>query len=213
MFRFFLFTLLVSLFISNGFANSSKLQFMTSRDFLRADNSSKINLQNNKNAAATVFGVYVRQYAYVTPGDSCNNSTVIYSTTQNTTAGSVVMPVIINSGKSAAIGSNYLYNMIYEAIYYENIIIPVSPPGCALPGCTWGSDTTKYNWCIFLGALTPVTTTSSYTSNVPPSADAASSVGNYNYDLVNNYVTLGPIACNDQTLTCTAESQQTQSFS
>lgn len=210
--RFFL--LIIFLFpYSNTFAQISQPGFMTPRDLLSNNTVSNLNLKNNSNTSKTVYGLYVRQYAYVAQGSNCNSSTVIYATTQNTTAGSIVMPVVINSGKSTAVGSNFLYNMIYGAIYYENIIIPSSPPGCALPGCTWGSDTTKYNWCIFLGALSPVSNTASYTANVPPSMDSASSTGNYNYNLVTSYVTLGPISCDDQTLTCTVASQQTQSFS
>lgn len=207
------FFLLFTLLATSTFANTSSLEFMTPRDLLRNDSLSGINLRNNRASPVTAYGIYVRQFSYVTPGDTCNHSTVIYSTTQNTAAGSFVMPVVINSGGSAAVGSNYLYNMIYEAQYYVNIIIPVSPPGCALPGCTWGSDSTIYNWCIYLGALAPVANTANYTANVPPSATAASSTGNYNYNLVNSYVTLGPISCNDQTLTCTVANQQTQSFS
>ncbi len=212
-FKFFSIILFFSYaLILRAFAET-QANFMTPRDLENNDSASNLSLQNNRNAAATVYGIYVRQYAYVTPGQSCNTATVIYSTTNNTTAGAFVMPTLINAGKKAVVGSNYLYNMIYETIYYENIIIPSSPPGCALPGCTWGSDTTRYNWCIFLGALAPVSTTTGYTANVPPSTDFASSTGIYNYDLVNNYNYLGPISCNDRTLTCTSASQQTQSFS
>jgi hypothetical protein len=160
-----------------------------------------------------VFGLYVRQFSYVLPGDTCDHAVVMYPGSNNTTAGSFVMPTLINAGQSAALGSNYLYNMIYGAIYYLNIIVPSSPPGCALPGCTWGSDSTIYNWCIYLGALAPVSNTSNYTSTVPPSTDAASSPGLYNYNLISNYVSLGPISCNDQTMTCTVANQQSQPFS
>ena len=212
--RYFLFILFFSQFLTTHlFAQTNVPGFMTSRDLLKNNSASNINLQNNRNSAATVYGLYVLQYAYVEPGQSCNNATVIYSMTANTTAGAFVTPTLINAGRKAALGSNYLYNMIYEAIYYENIIIPSSPPGCALPGCTWGSDTTQYNWCIYLGALAPVSTSSGYTANVPPSAGLASSAGLYDYNLINNYTYLGPISCNDKTLTCTTANQQTQSFS
>lgn len=209
---FLLIPLISSFLITTAFAKISPPEFMTPRDLMSNGSASGINLHNNRNTAVTVYGLYVRQYAYVARGDSCNNATVIYSTTENTTAGSIVMPLTINAGKSAAIGSNYLYNMIYQAIYYENILIPSSPPGCALPGCTWGSDTTMYNWCIYLGALSPVSVSSGYTANIPPSTEAASRVGLYDYNLVSNFVNLGPISCNDQTQTCTTSSQQTQSF-
>lgn len=203
--RFFLLFFLVT----NALAQTN---FKTPRDLLANNSPSGISLKNNRSTATSVYGLYVRQFAYVTPGNTCDTASIIYPAAQNTTAGSFVLPTVINAGKSAAIGSNYLYNMIYEAIYYENIIIPSSPPGCALPGCTWGTDTTIYNWCIYLGALAPVSTSTGYTANVPPSTDSASSIGLYDYNLVSNYVTLGPISCNDRTFTCVAVTQQTQSF-
>lgn len=212
----FLLILFFSSFFIPTFAQTNFSGFMTSRDLLNITSNgplSNISLQNNRNAATTVYGLYVRQYAYVMPGQSCNNARIIYPAANNITAGAFLMPIVINPGRKAAIGSNYLYNMLYEAIYYENIIIPSSPPGCALPGCMWGSDTTQYNWCIYLGALAPVSTSSGYTSTVPPSADVASSTGLYNYNLISNYIYLGPIACNDRTLTCSAANQQVQAFS
>lgn len=199
-----------TLFITNIFAQTDDSAFLTTRDILSNNPNSNISLHNNRNLPATVYGLYVRQFAYVNPGDTCDHANVIYS--DNITAGSFVMPTVMTAGRSSAIGSNYLYNMIYQAIYYENIIIPSSPPGCALPGCTWGSDTSIYNWCIYLGALAPVVHTSDYTSSVPPSTDVASSASLYDYNLISHYISLGPIACDDQTLTCMVSNQQTQAF-
>lgn len=201
---------LLSLLTQIAFAESGSTGYMTSRDLMRQDTLSNLSLRNNRNTAANVYGLYIRQYAYVTPGATCASATSIF--TGNVTAGAYVSPVTINAGKSVAIGSNYLYNMILSAIYYENIIIPSSPPGCALPGCTWGTDSTKYDWCIFLGALAPVANSSSYTSTVPPATDTASGAG-YNYNLVSSYSYLGPISCSDQTLSCTSATQQVQDFS
>lgn len=215
MLKFFLLSLFL-LFSTSTFTQTNFSGFITSRDLINITNTqstSNISLQNNRSSATTVYGLYVRQYAYVLPGQSCSNATIIYPDTDNITAGTFLTPTIVNPGRRAVIGSNYLYNMLYQAIYYENIIIPSSPPGCALPGCTWGSDTTLYNWCIYLGALAPVSNSSDYTSTVPPSADLASSTGLYNYNLINNYIYLGPISCNDRTLTCTVANQQTQVFS
>lgn len=210
---FFLLFLITQSIITITFAKTASTGFMTPRDLLRSDSTSNISLRNNGSAATTVYGLYINQFAYVTPGDTCDHATTIYPSSSNVTAGSVVMPTIINAGKSAALGQNYLYNMIFEANYYVSIIYPSSPPGCALPGCTWGSDTIIYNWCIYLGALSPVTTSTGYTANVPPSANSASSSGLYNYNLISSYDYLGPIACNDQALTCTVANQQIQSFS
>ncbi len=209
-FQFLLLTFLSQFFVITTFAQTNSSAFMTPRDLLRNDSASGINLHNNRSSSASVYGLYVRQYSYVTSGSTCANPQPIYPGSNNTTGGSVVMPTVINAGKSAAIGSNFLYNMIYGAIYYQTII--GSAPPCALPGCTWGTDSTIYNWCIYLGALAPVSTSPGYTANVPPSTDLAST-GSYDYNLISSYVTLGPISCNDQTLTCTVANLQTQSFS
>lgn len=205
--------LLAQFFVAAAFANTNSSAFMTPRDLMQNDTTSNINLHNNRSTPATAYGLYVRQFSYVTPGQSCDHATVMYSTTQNTAAGSFVMPVTVNANSSVAVGSNYLYNMIYQANYYVHILFTSSPPGCSLPGCTWGDDSTIYNWCIYLGALAPVATSTGYTANVPPSTDVASSSGLYDYNLISNYTYLGPISCNDRTLTCTVANQQTQSFS
>lgn len=214
-FQFLLLIFIAQSLVTTAFAKTDASAFMTPRDLLLDSPVSNISLRNNRSASVTAYGIYVRQYAYVTPGSNCNSATVIYPTadpnTQNITAGSIVAPTIINAGKSVTIGSNYLYNMIYEAIYFSTIM--ALPYACQLPGCTWGNDSTSYNWCIFLGALAPVTTTAGYTANVPPSTAKASNIGLYDYNLVTNYIALGPISCNDQTLTCVAASPQTQSIS
>lgn len=205
--------LLLSLIVTTSYAKKATFDFMTPRDLMHNDSASNINLHNSRSNTTTVYGLYIRQFGYVAQGDSCANAVTIYTSSTNTTAGAFVMPTTITPGKSAAVGKNFLYNMIYAVNYYVGIVYSSSPPGCALPGCTWGSDTTIYNWCIYLGALAPVANTADYTSNVPPSASLASSAGQYDYNLINNYVTLGPISCNDQSLTCSVTSPQTQSFS
>lgn len=203
--------LLIAFLSPIAFAQTSLSSFITSQDALQTDPASNIYLKNNGSAATTVYGLYVRQYGLVNPGDNCDSPTPIYPGTDNITGGTLVTPTLINVGNMAAVGQNYLYNMIFQAIYYERIIFPSAPPGCALPGCTWGSDSTIYNWCIYLGALAPVATSDGYTSTVPPSAYLASDTG-YNYNLISSYVTLGPISCSDETLSCTVENSQIQSF-
>lgn len=187
--------------------------FFTPKDLAasRSSSASNISLKNTGNSSTVAYGIYVRQYAYVTPGQSCDSAVVMYPASNNVTAGSLVSPVRISANGEALIGANYLYNMLYNANYYIGIITPVSPPGCALPGCTWGSDTTVYNWCIYLGALGPVSVTAGYTANVVPASEAASGTG-FDYNLVKNHHYIGPISCNDQTLTCTSATAQSQSF-
>lgn len=212
--KFFLLILFFFYTATPLLADNNLTGFVTPRDMVTANESfSNISLKNNRDSVVTVYGLYVLQYAYVTPGQSCNSATIIYPSTDNITAGAVVTPTMINPGKTVPVGANYLYNMLYQAIYYENIIIPSFPPGCALPGCTWGSDTNQYNWCIYLGALGPVSTSAGYSANVPPSTELASNSGLYNYNLTSIYSYLGPISCNDRTLTCSTLSQQTQDFS
>lgn len=185
--------------------------FSSALDFTSSVSSSNLKLKNKGTHSKTVYGLYVRQFSYVTPGQSCSSAVPMYSSSQNTNAGAMVMPVTIDANADVTIGANYLYNMIYNAIYYIQIIVPSSPPGCALPGCTWGSDTTIYNWCIYLGAMAPVSATSNYTSKVAP-ATTSVSASEYNYDLISNYVYLGPISCDDRALTCSVSTSQTQSF-
>lgn len=201
-------------FFVAAFAKTNVSGFMTSQDLLQNDSPSNIVLHNNRSSAVTVYGLYIPKFTTVAAGSaSCESSTLVYD--ENLAAGPFIMPVTINPGKSAIIGGNYLYNMIYEANYYIQLTHPSSPPGCQLPGCTWGADTNNENWCIFIGALGPVTTPAEYTSaNIPPVVEAVST-GTYSYKLISSSssVLLGPIVCNDQTQTCSVANQQTQTIS
>lgn len=185
--------------------------FSTSRDFAASLSTANIKLKNTGSSSAVVYGLYIRQFSYVAAGQSCSSATSIYAASTNKAAGAMVMPVTIPANNEAGIGGNYLYNMIYNAIYYVQIVFSSSPPGCALPGCTWGADTTTYHWCIHIGAMAPVSVTSGYTSKVAPSTTAVSA-GGYNYNLISTYETIGPISCDDQKLTCSVDTPQMQSF-
>lgn len=214
-FRFFLITFLTIQFVH---VNALELGWVTSEDLQHSDSSSNILLKNSGSQAKTVYGLYLRELFYVTPGDTCDHATQIFPSLgvmlPDITVGSFLSPTTIYPGKSAPVGKNYLYNMIYQSSFYIGIHVPSSPPGCALPGCTWGNDTTIYNWCINLGALSPVSTSTGYVSNVPPNTLEASSSGTYDYNMIStgDYVTLGPISCSDATLTCEVSGQQVQTF-
>lgn len=185
--------------------------FLTPRDIASPQSWSNVKLKNLGSTPKTIYGIYIRQMAYVTPGQSCASATVMYDATDNAAAGSVVMPVTMAAHGGTPIGKNYLYNMIYGANYYALVTLH-SPPGCALPGCTWGSDSITYDWCIYLGALAPVAVTAGYSANVPPAASDVSGAG-FNYNVSGDYAYIGPVSCNDITLTCSVATPQSQSFS
>jgi hypothetical protein len=186
--------------------------FSTSKDLAAFINDSNFKLKNTGASSATVYGLYVRQFSYVAEGESCASATVMYSSADNISAGAMVMPITIEANAEAAVGGNYLYNMIYNATYYFRIVNAIFPtPGCALPGCTWGEDSTIYNWCLYVGAIAPVSVAGGYTANVVPASSTLSGAG-YNYDPISSYEYIGPISCDDQTLTCSVASSQTQSF-
>jgi hypothetical protein len=119
-------------------------------------------------------------------------------------AGAILTPLTVPAATSVPIGRNYLYNMLMTWIYFGSY----NGYGfsCALPGCSWPGDTGKYNWCIKVGVVKPVSTP--YTASAPPFAwPTASFFDNYDYDAipnVNDYVWIGPFSCDDQTLECSA---------
>lgn len=179
-------------------------KFMTARD-IYARSFSNITLQNKSGASATVYALYVPQLGYTTT--TCNVATILYTSTN--AGGTFSTPVAMTANQKIQIGQNFLYNMLYTAIYYNNQISAPSP--CTLPGCTWLTDASVVHWCIFLGALSPASSNTSTTSSLPPYANAVSGTG-YNYDLVTHYSYVGPITCNDENLTCSVSSAQNVAF-
>ena len=182
-------------------------QLMTARD-IAAYASSNITIQNKTGAPITVYGLYINQFASSNNGfcESLNN--VYY--TNNNTGGAFVSPVSFKVNEKIQLGSNYLYNMLYTGIFYGNSIqSPLPPMPCALPGCTWPGDTPS-TWCLYIGVLSP-SSQNQTTSTIPPFGTAASS-GTYNYDLVQIYGSIGPITCNDQSLTCSVSRPQYVAF-
>ncbi len=187
-------------------ADNLKPQLLTARDVVN-NTYSNISIQNKTGAAITVYGVYVNQFAS-TNGD-CTSPTVLYSGTPAHAAGAFVTPMPLNTNQSVLIGQNYLYNMLYTAIYYGNQ--PSTTLPCMLPGCSWSGDASPADqWCIYLGVMSPSTDTTAAAS-VPPYANLMTGEG-YNYDLVTHYSYIGPITCNDQTLTCSVATAQNVPF-
>lgn len=228
------------------FASTSNLQqqlnavsLMTSQD-LTNNQPSNLNLTNHTGQVITVYGLYLYGVAFITPGADCTvgsgDSHGVKPLGQNysineSMVGGGATPVSFGIGQSIPIGQNYLYNMLYNYLYWR--VAPNglnSPAICALPGCSWSTDINtsppnQYNWCFKLGALSLdasyTENTASPTSNVPPYAWPTTfqtdpdSPPIYTYDLIPStydYQWIGPFTCNDRTLTCSTPVPQYQSF-
>ena len=215
-----------SITMANNAQPVTKYHLMTARD-IKAQSFSNITIQNKTGGATTVYGLYINTFADNTPlPHDCTAPNVLYSPNAvfpNTyAAGAFVAPIALRTNQKIPIGKNYLYNMIYTAIYYGNQAgAPISNPPmpCALPGCSWdvttpstAPDVAGDEWCIYLGVLAP-TAGNSTTSNVPPMANLVNDAGaGYNYNAVVQYGYIGPIICNDNTLTCAVNTAQNVAF-
>lgn len=194
-------------------------QLMTGQDVINASYSN-ISIKNATTSSVTASGIFIA--GYDTNDCSVCTGTIVGG---NNAIGALVEPVTFEAGQSIQIGQNYLYNLIYNGLYGVQQVIG-SP--CQLPGCSWPGDSTGITgWCLSINLMSRTTsyTSSSYTNgtdaaaNVVPFSQAVSSAPfHYNYDLIDpNTLTvgtacLGPVVCNDQTLTCTVSSAQTLPF-
>lgn len=201
-------------------ANTSNNALMTALD-VQNNSLSNITINNGTSQAISVAGLFIASFD-VNDCSACNGNV----TGGDNAGGMVVAPVTIQTHQGAAIGQNYLYNMIYNGIYYIRNTVGSSP--CQLPGCSWPGDSTSVSgWCISINAasLNSNYTSSTYTngSNPAAAAPAYAAAGtsppfHYNYDLINpltlgaGAACLGPITCNDQTLTCRVTTPQSESL-
>lgn len=193
--------------------------FMTTRD-IRNNDLSNVTITNQTGQPITTNGLYIVSYD-VNDCSACFGGIV----GGNNMGGAVVSPITFNNNQTLPIGQNYLYNMIYNGIYF---ITTVSSSPCALPGCSWPGDSPAVRgWCL---SINVASSHSSYThsdykngtnppANVPPYSAAASSIAfNYNYELINpstlgvGNTCIGPVTCNDKTLTCKVSTTQNESF-
>lgn len=214
--------------LSGGYLIGAQAQFnhsnadalMTARD-LQDNTLSNITITNQTGQPVSASGLFIASFD-INDCSSCFGSIV----SGDNLGGAVVSPVSFKANQSLPIGQNYLYNMIYNGIYYIANTAGSSP--CSLPGCSWpGDDPLVHGWCISINILSRNTayTFSNYTNgaNLPANTPAYSAAGdstpfNYNYDLVNpltlgtGNACLGPIVCNDKTLTCRVSTAQNESF-
>ncbi|WP_412754241.1 hypothetical protein [Legionella donaldsonii] len=193
---------------------------MTAHDMQRID-LSNITITNLSGAPITVSGLFIASFD-INDCSACFGSVV----SGDNLGGAVVSPVTFKKNQTIPIGQNYLYNMLYSGIYYIKNTVGSSP--CSLPGCSWpGDDPNVKGWCISINVISPNSsyTYSNYTNgsrppaNTPAYSNAGNSVPfNYKYDLIDPGTLgtgnrcLGPIACNDKTLTCRVATAQNESF-
>lgn len=193
---------------------------MTLRD-MKETGFSNITITNETAQQISAAGLFIASFD-VNDCSSCFGGVV----SGDNLGGAVVSPVTFKPNQSVPIGQNFLYNMLYNGIYYIRNTVGSSP--CSLPGCSWpGDDPNITGWCVTINV---VSRNSSYThsayqngTNPPANAPAYSAAGaspafNYNYDLINpatlgtGNACLGPITCNDKTLTCKVSTAQNESF-
>ena len=198
---------------------------MTGQD-VKNNASSNISIKNGMTKAVNVNGIFIASYDSAVGGEDCSSCFGNIVAGDNL-GGSVVSPVIFQANQSLAIGENYLYNMLYNSVYYIQNTLGSSP--CKLPGCSWAGDTPNLKWCITINA---VSLDSNYTYNpdykkspaypaaaVPAYGAAGNSINyGYSYDLIDpntlgtGNACLGPITCDDKTLTCKVERPQSETF-
>lgn len=191
---------------------------MTARDVLEKS-VSNINIKNGTNQTITASGLYIVSLEQ----DDCSACSGGIVGGDNV-GGAFASFVTFGANQTLAIGQNYLYNMLYNEMYYARTTI--SAP-CLLPGCSWPGDSPNEGWCITINAasLDSDYTFSNYQngSNPPSNIPAYGEAGNsnpfdYQYDLIDpstlggGNACLGPITCNDKTLNCKVANAQTETF-
>lgn len=211
------------LLITNGYAlnkNSNNNALMTVKD-LKERTFSNVTLTNANNQPVTVAGLFIASFD-VNDCSSCFGGIV----GGDNLGGAVISPVAFAANQTLPIGQNFLYNMLYSGIYYIKQTAGTSP--CSLPGCSWpGDDPSVHGWCISINAVSRSSnyTYSTYTngSNQPANSPPYSAAGNstpfnYKYDLIDpstlgvGNACIGPITCDDQSLTCKVAIAQNEKF-
>lgn len=221
--RFFYFCVLGSISVSSAFAQHADINhyaLMTARD-MTENKLSNISLINRTGEQVSASGLFIASFD-VNDCSACFGGVV----SGDNAGGTSISPVTIKSNQSIPIGQNFLYNMIYNGIYYIKNTAGSSP--CSLPGCTWpGDDSNVHGWCLTINALSvgasynhsTYTNGSNPAAKAPPYSQAGNSPPfNYQYDLINpntlgtGSACLGPITCDDTTLTCSVSTAQSESI-
>lgn len=219
---FLFFLLCTSSFTIYAFAQNNdmnKYALMTTRD-VKDNLLSNITITNRTGQLITASGVFMAS-ADVNDCSSCFGG--IFS--GDNTGGAVVTPVRFKPNESVSVGQSFLYNMLYNGLYFISTVIGAP---CQLPGCSWPGDSPAVQgWCITINVMSidsnytycEYTNGSNPPANVPAYGQAGNSTPfNYKYDLIDpntlavGNACLGPIICDDKTLTCKVNTRQDQSF-
>lgn len=200
---------------------SSQSQILMTAQDVSSKKMSNISIINATQSPLTVYGLYIASID-INDCSVCTGNVV----SGNNVLGTVVEPIFFRESQAVPIGQNYLYNMIYNGLSVVRLSV-IAPP-CSLPGCSWpGDDPNVHGWCLSLGAMSLNSnyTFSSYTNppsppaNVVPLGEAVTNAPfSYNYDLINpaslgaGAACLGLITCDDQTLTCSVASSQSETL-
>ncbi|MBY0372174.1 hypothetical protein K2X33_15940 [bacterium] len=201
--------------------NSPSVQYMMTAQDAINDGTSNVWIKNGTDSSVTSYGLFITSYD-VNDCSSCFGNIIA----GDNVGGTFVEPITFEPNQSLPIGKNYLYNILYNGIYYIRNNAGSSP--CALPGCSWpGDDSNVHGWCVSINAMAHGANYnySNYTLSGTPAANALpySAAGNstpfdYQYDLFDPATLgignscIGPIVCDDETLTCSVSSAQTQTF-
>lgn len=199
--------------------NASAFAFMTAQD-VQNNALSNVTIINGTTQSIAVAGLDIVSFD-INDCSSCSGNIV----GGDNLGGAVVSPVTFSANQKIPIGQNYLYNMIYNGLYY---VQTVGSSPCKLPGCSWPDDSSSVTgWCL---SMNVISRHASYThsnyrngAQLPANAPAYSQAGSseafdYNYDLINpaalggGEACIGPIVCNDKTLTCTVSTAQNETF-
>jgi len=217
------FCLLGGMFMMKAYAQDHDVNtqaLMTPND-VKNNSLSNVTITNRTGQTVPVSGLYISSFD-INECSACYGGVV----SGDNLGGAVISPLVFRASQMLPIGQNYLYNMLYNGIYYIRQTAGSSP--CALPGCSWpGDDPNVHGWCISINVVSRNSnyTYSHYTngahpaSSTPPYGAAGNSTPfDYKYALINpntlgtGNACIGPITCNDKTLACKVSTAQNESF-
>lgn len=160
-------------------------RYMTNQDVYRVeDSNSLVRVTNSQGSAVNTFGLFISQ---IWSGDACSGSALYASTT--TAGGGFFKQTNFSGNESVSIGSNFLYNMVSNALFYG--AYTDSPSTSLYPGINNSGGNT---WCIYIGVFGDNT------------CHQGESCAPHNLVVVNAQTVIAvTILCDDSTQSCSAK--------